>query len=123
MAKPIPRRPGNPRGTPPATDHDRTFRACIRCFDLLPTKHAYLGAVKPVGERLHGVATDAQDRGSALLLFSAPARHVKCREQWIAWSSEQRRHIQGRIPEEVCLIPRLEADPLDAIHWLPLHRQ
>lgn len=60
-------------------------------FDRLLTKHHYLGAVKPVGERLHYVATDARDRWLALLLFSAPARHVKCRDQWIGWSSEQRR--------------------------------
>src|SRR6202171_1278753 len=43
------------------------------------------GSVKAVGERLHYVATDAQDQWLALLVFSAPAKHLKHRDQWIGW--------------------------------------
>src|SRR6266498_1081126 len=60
-------------------------------FDRLLDQHHYLGSVKPVGERLHYVATDAKGQWLALLLFSAPARHLKQRENWIGWSNEQRR--------------------------------
>ena len=63
----------------------------VKCFDQLLDEHHYLGSVKPVGERLHYVAVDAKDRWLALLLFSAPARHLKHRDRWINWSTEQRR--------------------------------
>jgi len=60
-------------------------------LDCLLDQHHDLGSVKPVGERLHYVATDAKGQWLALLLFSAPARHLKQRENWIGWSNEQRR--------------------------------
>ena len=63
----------------------------LKRFDRLLDQHHYLGSVKPVGERLHYVATDTKDDWLALLLFSAPARHLKHREKWIGWSHEQRR--------------------------------
>src|SRR3974390_3884912 len=46
--------------------------------------------VKAVGQRLHYVATDAQGQWLALLVFSAPAKHLKHRDRWIGWSSAQR---------------------------------
>ena len=61
-----------------------------RFDELLDARH-YLGSVRPVGERLHLVAVDADDNWLALLLFSAPARNLKHREQWIGWTHEQRR--------------------------------
>jgi len=56
---------------------------------LLEQKH-YLGAIKPVGERLCYVATDAQDQWVALLVFNAAAKHLKHRDVWIGWTARQR---------------------------------
>jgi hypothetical protein len=60
-------------------------------FDRLLDAHHYLGSVKPVGERMHYLATNARGQWLALLLFSAAARHLKHRDRWIGWTSEQRR--------------------------------
>jgi hypothetical protein len=54
-------------------------------------QHHYLGGIRPVGQRLYYLARDASGRWLALLLFSAPAKHLKDRERWIGWSEEQRR--------------------------------
>ncbi len=59
-------------------------------FNRLLEAHHYLGSLKPVGERLHYVAADGEGRWLALLVFSAPAKHLKHRDQWIGWSSSQR---------------------------------
>ena len=61
-----------------------------RRFQQLLGQHHYLGALKPVGERLYYAAVDAQGRWVALLLFSAAARHLKHRDQWIGWTRPQR---------------------------------
>jgi len=60
-----------------------------RCQRLLE-QHHYLGRVKPVGERLYYVVTDAQGEWLALLVFAAAAKHLKHRERWIGWTDEQR---------------------------------
>ena len=65
-------------------------RAELERFKELLDEHHYLGSLKAVGERLHYVATDAQGQWLALLVFSAPAKHLKHRDQWIGWSSAQR---------------------------------
>jgi hypothetical protein len=54
-------------------------------------QHHYLGSLKPVGERLYYVATDASGHWVAILVFSAAANHLRAREEWIGWSNEQRR--------------------------------
>lgn len=54
-------------------------------------EHHYLGGIRPVGERLYYIARDTSERWLAILLFSAPAKHLKDRERWIGWSQEQRR--------------------------------
>ena len=54
-------------------------------------QHHYLGAIRPVGQRLYYLARDASDRWLAILLFSAPAKHLKDRDRWIGWTEEQRR--------------------------------
>ena len=54
-------------------------------------QHHYLGSLKPVGERLYYVATDAVGHWVAILVFSAAANHLRAREAWIKWSNEQRR--------------------------------
>jgi hypothetical protein len=61
-----------------------------RRFQRLLQQHHYLGALKPVGERLYYAAVDAQGRWGALLLFSAAARHLKHRDQWMGWTRAQR---------------------------------
>ncbi len=53
--------------------------------------HHYLGSLQPVGERLHYIARDAAGQWLAVLIFSAAAKHLKQRDQWIGWSEEQRR--------------------------------
>jgi len=54
-------------------------------------EHHSLGSVRPVGERLYYIATDASDRWMGILVFSAAAKHLKHRDKWIGWSEEQRR--------------------------------
>lgn len=61
-----------------------------RRFQSLLRQHHYLGGLKAVGEQMYYVAVDAQGRWLALLLFSAAARHLKPRDQWIGWSRAQR---------------------------------
>jgi hypothetical protein len=65
-------------------------RAELENFKQLLDEHHYLGSLKEVGQRLHYVATDAQCQWLALLVFSAPAKHLKHRDKWIGWSSVQR---------------------------------
>jgi len=54
-------------------------------------QHHYLGGIRPVGQRLYYLARDASGRWLAILLFSAPAKHLKDRDRWIGWTEEQRR--------------------------------
>jgi Domain of unknown function (DUF4338) len=65
-------------------------RTELERFKGLLDEHHYLGSVKAVGERLHYAATDDQGQWLALLVFSAPAKHLKHRDQWIGWSPAQR---------------------------------
>lgn len=65
--------------------------AQIPQINQLLDQHHYLGSVRPVGERLYYLARDAAQNWVAVLLFSAPAKHLKHRDQWIGWSNEQRR--------------------------------
>lgn len=62
----------------------------LRAQQLLD-EHHYLGALKPVGERLHYAVTDAQGDWLGVLVFCAAARRLRARDQWIGWSEEQRR--------------------------------
>ena len=66
-------------------------RAQLPRLHKLLNRHHYLGSLKPVGERLHYVATDASEHWVAILVFSAAANHLRAREEWIGWSNEQRR--------------------------------
>ena len=61
-----------------------------RRFQRLLKEHHYLGALRPVGEQMWYVAVDGQGRWLALLLFSAAAKHLKHRDQWIGWTRAQR---------------------------------
>jgi hypothetical protein len=44
-----------------------------------------------VGQRLHYIAGNGAQQWVAVLIFSAPARHLKHRDEWIGWTEEQRR--------------------------------
>ena len=61
-----------------------------RIGELLQAHH-YLGDLKPVGERLYYLAVDVQGHWLAILVFSAAAKHLRHRDQWIGWTTEQRR--------------------------------
>lgn len=54
-------------------------------------RHHYLGMIRPVGERLSYVAKDQQGRWVGVLVFCAAAKYLRHRDQWIGWTSEQRR--------------------------------
>ncbi len=60
-----------------------------RRFQRLLDKHHYLGGLKAVGEQLYYAAVDRRGRWLALLLFSAAAKHLKHRDQWIGWTRAQ----------------------------------
>ena len=60
-------------------------------INRLLQEHHYLGSLRPVGQRLHYLALNASGEWVAVLVFSAPAKHLKHRDAWIGWSEEQRR--------------------------------
>lgn len=51
----------------------------------------YLGAPKPVGERLYYGLLDGQGEWLGVLVFCAAAKFLRHRDKWIGWTSEQRR--------------------------------
>lgn len=59
-------------------------------WDQLVSEHHYLGNARLVGERLCYVA-ERDGQWLALLGWSAPAYHIKARDQWIGWDANQRR--------------------------------
>jgi hypothetical protein len=61
-----------------------------RRLQSLLQAHHYLGSLKPVGECLLYAAVDASGRWLAVLVFSAAAKHLKARDQWIGWTRSQR---------------------------------
>jgi len=77
-----------------------------RC-NLLLDEHHYLKSIKPVGERLYYVATDAQGQWLALLVFNAPAKHLKFRDEWIGWNAAQRERRLALVVNlsRYCLLP------------------
>ncbi len=77
-----------------------------RRFQSLLRQHHYLGGLKAVGEQMYYVAVDAQDRWLALLLFSAAARHLQPRDQWIGWTRARRdRRLAPVVNDSRFLIP------------------
>lgn len=60
-------------------------------LNQLLEQHHYLGSLRPVGERLYYIARNAAGQWVAVLIFSAPAKHLKHRDAWIGWSPEQQR--------------------------------
>jgi hypothetical protein len=79
-------------------------------FDLLLQEQHYLHESSLVGQSLRYIA-QTNGRWVALITFSAPALHVKAREQWIGWSPRQRARRLGLVvnnsrflvlPERTC---------------------
>ena len=86
----------------------KNFQPGLRggCNQLLDQRH-YLKRLKPVGERLHYVARDAQGAWLALLVLTAPAKHLKGRDQWIGWTPAQRQRRLSLVVNlsRYCLLP------------------
>ena len=77
-------------------------------WDQLVIEHHYLKNATLVGEQLRYVA-HYQGQWLALLGWSAPARHLKAREEWVGWSPEQllqRRHFLCQNSRFVLLVDR-----------------
>jgi hypothetical protein len=60
-----------------------------QCQRLL-RKHHYLGGLKAIGEQMCYAAVDGQGNWLAVLIFSAAAKHLKHRDNWIGWTRAQR---------------------------------
>ena len=60
-----------------------------RHLQKLLKQHHYLGSLKPVGERVLYAAVDGRGHWLAVLIFSAAAKHLKHRDQWIGWTRAQ----------------------------------
>ena len=86
-----PRRPENTSPLLQEVHIDLATPEDIPRVNQLLDKHHYLGRLRPVGQRLHYLARNAAKQWVAVLIFSAPARHLKHREEWIGWTEEQRR--------------------------------
>jgi Domain of unknown function (DUF4338)/DDE_Tnp_1-associated len=71
-------------------------------------RHHYLGAIRPVGERLYYVVVDKQGEWVAVLVFCAAAKYLRHRDKWIGWTSEQRRRRLALVVNNArfLLIPR-----------------
>src|SRR3954469_21276257 len=68
-------------------------------WQSLVEEHHYLRDATLVGECLRYVAEDATGQWVALLGFCSAAYHLKAREVWLGWSSEQqqrRRRLVGQ---------------------------
>lgn len=61
-----------------------------RLAQRLLRRHHYLGGLKAVGEQMCYAAVDTQGHWLAVLIFSAAAKHLKHRDQWIGWTRAQR---------------------------------
>ncbi|HOX59981.1 MAG TPA: ISAs1 family transposase [Candidatus Paceibacterota bacterium] len=59
-------------------------------WDRLVGQHHYLKSARLVGEQLRYAVTDASGRWLALIGWSAPALHLKARDQSIEWTDAQR---------------------------------
>ena len=59
-------------------------------WNQLVCRHHYLKGADLVGEQLRYAITDAQGHWLALLGWSAPALHLKARDQSLEWSDQQR---------------------------------
>jgi SRSO17 transposase len=87
-------------------------------WDQLVRGYHYLGYQKLLGHRLKYLAC-LQDRPVAALAFSAPARTLRVRDQWIGWSAAQRQaHLNRLVNNSRFLIPPWVTVPNLASHVL-----
>ena len=94
-------------------------------WNLLMDQFHYLGAGPLCGAQLRYLVRSSQGEWVAALAFSAAARHLADRDQWIGWSSEARRQNLHRIVNNSrFLIPSHVQVPNLASHILGavLHR-
>ena len=78
-------------------------------WDRLVCKHHYLKNARLVGEQLRYVVTAADGRWLALIGWSAPALHLKARDQSIEWTDAQRQarlHLLAQNSRYVILADR-----------------
>jgi Domain of unknown function (DUF4338)/DDE_Tnp_1-associated len=78
-------------------------------WNKLVSEHHYLKNALLVGEQLRYVVLDAKGTWLALLGWSAPAMHLKARDQTIEWSERQREgrlHLLAQNSRFVILAPR-----------------
>ena len=94
MKRQAPPRPQPPDVDPVPLDELRirlvTEPSDQRRLQSLLQEHHYLGKIKPVGQRMLYAASDSSGRWQAVLVFSAAAKHLKARDQWIGWTRSQR---------------------------------
>jgi len=76
-------------------------------------EHHYLGRIKPVGERMLYAAVDPSGRWLAVLVFSAAAKHLKARDQWIGWTRSQRDRRLSLVANNSRFLILPEAHPLN----------
>lgn len=93
---------------------DLATSAQIPRINKLLDQHHYLGSLRPVGERLYYIARDAANQWVAVLVFSAAAKHLKHRDEWIGWSNEQRRRRLSLVTNNsrFLLVPELSVPNL-----------
>jgi len=85
-------------------------------WDRLVRGYHYLGYQKLLGHRLKYLAL-LQGQPVAALAFSAPARVLRVRDQWIGWSAAQRKvHLDRVVSNSRFLIP-----PWVTVHNLASH--
>jgi hypothetical protein len=78
-------------------------------WNRLVRKRHYLKNANLVGEQLRYVVTDAKGKWLALIGWSAPALHLKARDQSIEWSEQQREgrlHLLAQNSRLVILVDR-----------------
>lgn len=78
-------------------------------WNRLVRQHHYLKNARLVGEQLRYVATDVRGRWLALLGWSAPALHLKARDQSLEWTDAQRQarlHLLAQNSRYVILADR-----------------
>jgi Domain of unknown function (DUF4338) len=80
-------------------------RSEVERFNRLLDEHHYLGSLHAVGERLQYLAVSREGKWLALLVFSAAAKHLKHRDQWIGWSSAQRHRRLSLVTNNVSVRP------------------
>ncbi len=78
-------------------------------WNRLVRKRHYLKNANLVGEQLRYVVTDAKGNWLALIGWSAPALHLKARDQSIEWTEQQREgrlHLLAQNSRLVILVDR-----------------